>query len=127
VVFAALVAFTTVALGPAGAQAGANLGMTFAAPPRLVRGPGSPVMYAPAAPANYFRYGRRYYVFSNNVWYTSRGFYGPWAVVPPAYVPRPLLAVPVRYYRRPPRGWRRSQRGAPPHWGPRWGRRWRPR
>jgi hypothetical protein len=73
--------------------------------------------------ANYFRYGSRYYVYDGG-WHVSNGYNGPWAVIAPEYVPRPILAVPVRYYRRPPPDWRGWRRDAPPRWENRWGRDW---
>ena len=49
---------------------------------------------------------------------------GPWAVIAPEFVPRPILAVPVRYYRVPPPEWKRWHREGPPRWEPAYGRRW---
>lgn len=94
------------------------------APPRLVVVPSSPVTYAPSVSANYFQYGGQYYVFNNGGWYVSRRYNGPWAVIAPEYVPRPVLSVPVRYYRRPPPDWRGWRRDAAPRWSNNWGRRW---
>ena len=101
-----------------------HIGVNLPAPPRLVAVPSAPaVTYAPSVRANYFRYGSRYYVYDGG-WYVSRGYNGPWAVIAPEYVPRPILAVPVRYYRRPPPDWRGWRRDAPPRWEHRWGRDW---
>ena len=100
-----------------------HVGVSLPAPPRFVVVPGAPaVAYAPSVRANYFRYGNRYYVYENGGWYVASGYNGPWAVIEPAYVPRPILAVPVRYYRRPPSEWRSYRRDAPPHWDRHWGR-----
>ena len=101
-----------------------HIGINLPAPPRLVAVPASPVTYAPTVSANYFQYGGRFYVFDDGGWYVARAYNGPWAVVAPEYVPRPVLAVPVRYYRRPPRDWRGWRRDAPPRWSNNWGRRW---
>ena len=106
------------------AEAGANVGIHLAAPPRLVAVPASPVTYAPAVPVNYFAYGGRYYVFSNGGWYVARGYNGPWFLVAPEYVPRPILGVPMRYYHVRPGAWAHWRRDVPPRWEPRWGRRW---
>jgi len=81
-------------------------------------------MYAPDVSANYFFSGGQYYVFASGVWYASPGYNGPWLAVAPEYVPRPILAVPLRYYRTPPPAWRRWGREAAPHWDARWGRLW---
>lgn len=56
---------------PAHARVSVNLDFNLGAPPALVAIPGTPVLYAPSVPANYFFYGGRYYVFANGVWYTS--------------------------------------------------------
>jgi len=106
-----------------------DIGINLPGPPQLAPVPGTPVMYAPAVDSNYFFYAGSYYAFVNGGWYVSPGYGGPWAVVAPEFVPRPILAVPVGYYRvRPPawRSWRRQER---PHWESRWGRSWaeRPR
>jgi hypothetical protein len=45
-------------------------------------------------------------------------------VVAPAYVPRPLLTVPVRYYHATPAEWRHWRREQPPRWAHNWGRDW---
>src|SRR5689334_16500527 len=76
-----------------------NVGIELPAPPALAAVPGTVVMYARAVPGNYFFYDARYWVFTGGAWYASAGYDGPWAVVAPAVVPPPLLAVPVRYYR----------------------------
>jgi hypothetical protein len=104
-----------------------NIGISVPAPPHFAVVPGTAVSYAPAVPANYFLYGGRYYVFANGIWYDGRGYNGPWAVVAPALVPRPLLAVPVRYYHAPPAHWKVWYRGAPPRWQHHWVRHEGPR
>jgi len=101
-----------------------NIGIDLPAPPPLVVVPGTPVSYAPGGPANYFAYGGRYYVFTNGGWYVGPGYNGPWAVLPPAYVPQPILRVPVRYYHVAPASWNHWRREAPPRWAPAWGQRW---
>jgi len=108
-----LILAATAAPGRAGVSV--SIGINLAAPPPLVAIPSSPVMYAPAAPANYFFYGGQYYVFTRDNWYLGPDFNGPWTTVAPAYVPPPILAVPVRYYRVRPLEWRRWHPDAPPH------------
>jgi len=122
---AALVVVAVVsALGAGWATAGVNIGLTLVAPPQLVVVPGTPVAYAPAVPANYFFYNSQYYVFANGGWFVATGFNGPWVAVPPAWVPAPLLAVPVRYYRAAPVQWHHWHRAQPPRWVNVWGPEW---
>lgn len=109
------------------AQVSVNIGINLPAPPQLVPVPATPVMYAPAVGANYFFYGADYYVFANGGWYVSRGHNGPWALVAPEFVPRPILTVPVQYYRAPPSAWRGWRRETAPQWEPHWGQRWEER
>jgi|SRR5262245_1386051 len=110
--------------GPAQAAVHVSIGINVPAPPQLVVVPGTPVSYAPGVPGNYFFYGGQYYVFTNGIWYAGPGYMGPWAVVAPQYVPRPLLTVPVRYYRAAPEEWRHSRREHPPRWAQHWGPDW---
>ena len=105
-----------------------NIGINLPGPPQLVPVPAAPAIeYAPAVNGNYFFYDGEYYVFSNGAWYGSRGYNGPWGAVRPEYVPRPLLAVPVQYYRRPPRAWRQYRHENAPRWEAHYGRRWQER
>ena len=112
------------AAGSAHAGVRVNIGIDIPAPPLLVAVPASPVMYAPAVPANYFFYGGQFFVFTSGVWHVGPAQNGPWAVLAPELVPRPILAVPVRYYHAPPREWNHRRREGPPPWAPAWGRRW---
>jgi len=72
------------------------------APPQLVVVPGSPVFYAPSASMNFFAYGGRYYTFHEGAWFVATTYGSPWVAVAPAKVPRPVLTVPVAYYKVPP-------------------------
>ena len=107
------------------AQVGVNIDINLPGPPSLVIIPRTPVAYAPAAPANLFFYGGQYYVFASNGWYAGPTYNGPWGVIAPAYVPAPILAVPVRYYRKPPKAWKQWRREAPPRWEAAWGPDWK--
>jgi hypothetical protein len=107
--------------GVGDAQVGVNIGINLPGPPSLVIIPQTPVAYAPAAPANLFYYGGQYYVFTNNVWYAGPTYNGPWGVIAPGYVPAPILAVPVRYYRAAPPAWKHWKREAPPRWAAAYG------
>lgn len=73
-----------------------------AAPPQLVVVPGSPVFYAPGANMNFFAYAGRYYSFHDGAWFVATTYGSPWVTIAPAKVPRPVLAVPVTYYKVPP-------------------------
>jgi hypothetical protein len=70
--------------------------------PQLVAVPGSSVFYAPGVELNFFAYGGRYYSFHHGGWFVATTHGGPWVAVAPSRVPRPVLAVPVAYYKVPP-------------------------
>jgi hypothetical protein len=72
------------------------------APPRVVVVPGSPVFYAPSGHYNLFVYGGRHYTLHNGAWFYRTSAHRPWTFVGRERVPRPVLAVPVKYYRVPP-------------------------
>jgi hypothetical protein len=74
----------------------------FSAPPRVVVIPRTPVAYAPDTSYNVFVYGGRYFSFHDGAWFLAASHGGPWTLVPAEHVPRPLLAVPVKYYKIPP-------------------------
>ena len=74
----------------------------FPAPPRVVVVPRTPVYYAPDTTYNVFFYEGRYYSFHNGAWFLAGSHRGPWAFVPIDHVPRPVMKVPVRYYKVPP-------------------------
>jgi hypothetical protein len=74
----------------------------FPAPPRVVLVPQTPVHYVPATTYNVFFYNGRYYSFHDGAWFLASSHAGPWAFLPAPQVPRPVLAVPVRYYKVPP-------------------------
>jgi len=109
------------------AQVTVDIGIHLGSPPQLVAVPSSPVMYAPSVAGNFFFYAGHYYVFRKAAWYTGPRHDGPWTVIAPEFVPRPLLAVPVHYYRMPPPEWRRWHAGTAPRWEPAYGRRWEER
>jgi hypothetical protein len=109
---------------PATAQVHVDIGINLPAPPALVVVPGTPVYYAPHAPANVFLYGHQYWAFTRGAWYVGPNWNGPWAIVEPAYVPVPVLRVPVAYYPVPPSPWRGWARNAPPRWDAHYGGGW---
>lgn len=121
----ALFAFAFVA--PAHAQVHVDIGIHLPAPPKLVIVPQVPeVRYvrAPAAPVNLFLYGGQYWAFANGGWHVSGGHNGPWVVVGPQFVPRPVLMVPVQYYHVPPGHWKKWERKHAPRWREDWGPEW---
>ena len=108
-------------------QVHVDIGFHLPAPPRLVVVPQVPaVQYvpAPASPSNLFFYNGQYWAFSAGGWYVSGGFNGPWVVVAPQFVPRPVLLVPVQYYHAPPGNWKKWERSRPPQWQEEWGPQW---
>ena len=52
------------------------------------------------------------------------GYNGPWIVVAPQFVPRPILLVPTRYYHAPPGHWQQWEARQPPRWHEEYGREW---
>ena len=121
----ALFAFAFVA--PAHAQVHVDIGIHLPAPPQLIIVPQVPeVRYvpAPAARVNLFLYGGQYWAFANGGWHVSRGHNGPWVVVGPQFVPRPVLMVPVQYYHVPPGHWNKWERKHAPRWREDWGPEW---
>lgn len=87
--------------------------IVVATPPQLVVVPGMPVYYAPAVAFNLFFYSGRYYAFHNGAWFYTATPGGPWTFVALERVPRPILAVPVVYYKVPPGHWKKN---GPPPW-----------
>ncbi|MBI2884296.1 MAG: hypothetical protein HYY11_10410 [Candidatus Methylomirabilis oxyfera] len=83
-------------------------------PPPLVVVPGTPVYYAPSLSVNFFSYGRRYYTHHNGAWFTAANASGPWTFIGVKQVPRPVLAVPVSYYKVRPGHMKKG--GGPPSW-----------
>jgi hypothetical protein len=52
-----------------------------------------------------FRYGRNYYVYRDNHWYTSRRWRGQFTLIDDRLVPRELSRVPRQHWRNYPSGW----------------------
>ncbi len=95
-----------------------NLGINIGGPPQFVAVPGTAVYHAPSLPYNYFVYSGHYYLFHEGMWLTSVSYNGPWTVIALERVPRPILAVPVQYYKRPPHHW---EKHGPPPWAKAYG------
>lgn len=90
-----------------------SLGINIGSPPRLAVVPGTTVYQAPSMPYNYFAYSGKYYLFHHGMWLSAAHYNGPWTVVALERVPRPILGVPVDYYKSPPGHWKRH---GPPPW-----------
>lgn len=91
-----------------------SFGLNIGAPPPLVAVPGLPVYHAPAVPHNYFVYGGYYYLLHQGAWFYSPYHNGPWSSLVIHQVPRPVLRVPVTYYKKVPPG--HMKRGGRPEW-----------
>ncbi len=107
VVLQLVIALAVLAAVPAAAQVSMSINIApppviFPAPPRVVVIPQSPVAYVPDTSYNVFFFDGRYYSFHEGAWFIAHSHGGPWAFVPVEQVPRPLIAVPVRYYKVPP-------------------------
>jgi hypothetical protein len=110
---------------PAHAQIHVDIGIHLPAPPRLVIVPEvRAVQYVPTVNANLFFYGNQYWAFHGGSWHVSSGHAGPWIVVAPQVVPRPVLMVPVEYYRVPPGHWKSWHKKKAPRWHDDWGHEW---
>ncbi len=103
--------FSSVAATAGQVNVGVNIGIpgpppppaiVLPAPPRVVVVPNSPVSYAPSVDFNLFVYGGRYYSFHQGSWFYANRHSGPWTFIPTERVPRPVIGVPVTYYKVPP-------------------------
>jgi len=82
--------------------------------PHLVAVPGvAAVSYAPRLAHNYFVYGGHYYLYHGDAWFFGQHHNGPWMRLHLHQVPRPILRVPVTYYKVRPKHWRKA---GPPPW-----------
>ncbi len=107
IVFAGVIAASLSTPLVAAAQVSINVAIVpppviFPAPPRVVVVPNTPVAYVPTTTYNVFFFDGRYWSFHEGAWFLATSYRGPWVFVPVAHVPRPLIEVPVRYYKVPP-------------------------
>src|SRR5215467_16136617 len=72
------------------------------APPAVVVVPNTQVSYAPNVDFNLFVYGGRYYTFHDGSWFYATRHSGPWTFMPTERVPKPVVGVPMKYYKVPP-------------------------
>jgi hypothetical protein len=76
--------------------------------PRWAPVPEAPkVYYAPNLGQDMFRYGDRFYYFSQGLWQIARALGGPWQVI--ANPPAAFYNVPRECFRTPP-GWARGRK-----------------
>ena len=94
--------------------AAVSVDISIGSRPALAVVPGTAVYYAPHVAYNYFAYNGRFYVYQQDVWFSARAYSGPWTVIAFERVPRPILGVPVTYYKAPPKHWK--QKHGPPPW-----------
>jgi hypothetical protein len=87
---------------PSSEAHGPSISIDIGEPPELVLVPGTSVYYAPSVPLTYFLYGQQYYLFTQGTWFAATTYDGPWIIVSKQDVPKPILAVPVAYYKVPP-------------------------
>lgn len=106
---------------------GINIGVNMPRYPQLVLVPGTPVYYDAHANSNYFFYDGMYWVYSDDNWYASTWYNGPWDYVDPNDMPLYVLRVPVRYYRQPPTFFASWRGDRAPRWDQHWGNDWHAR
>jgi len=93
--------------------ASANLGVHIEGQPPVAAVRGTRVYHAPSLPYNYFVYRHTHYLFHRGIWFSAEDHDGPWTAIAIERVPRPILGVPVTYYKNPPGYWKKS---GPPPW-----------
>jgi hypothetical protein len=105
----AAVSLLAVAWAPAPGAAEVAVGVTVAPPiivgpppPLVVVRPVPAVRYAPSLGIDVFVYGGAWYYPYRGHWFVGRSHAGPWRPIPIAVVPRPVLAVPAKFYKAPP-------------------------
>ena len=89
--------------------------IVLAAPPPLVVVPGVPVVsYAPSVAVDLFFVDHRWYYSHGGHWWAGPTYRGPWTYVAVGSLPRPIVAVPVRYYKVPPGHLKKGPGAGPP-------------
>jgi hypothetical protein len=88
------------------------MGVSSAPPPRvviyeepvLVVVPGTPVYVVENSSYDMFRYGSFWYLSSGTTWYRASAPSGPYVAVEVRRVPKPVLTVPARHWKKHPHG-----------------------
>jgi hypothetical protein len=89
--------------------------IVLVAPPALVVVPGMPVVsYAPSVQVDLFFFNNRWYYPHGGYWYVGPTYRGPWTFVAVENLPRPIVTVPVQYYKVPPGHLKKLEGGGPP-------------
>ena len=65
-------------------------------------------------PAALFETEGYWYYWHGGHWFVGSSYRGPWTYVVVERLPRPILAVPVQYYKIPPGHAKKLQGGPPP-------------
>lgn len=66
-------------------------------PPEVVLVPQTDVYFVPGVEFDVFFYGGYWWSPRGDRWYRARSYDGPWGVVAPRFVPRPVYRVPHDY------------------------------
>jgi hypothetical protein len=105
----ALLCAASLASLPASAEVAINVNIAppppivLAAPPPLVVVPALPaVQYVPSLGMDLFFHRSRWYYWHGGHWFVGPAYGGPWTYIAVTKVPRPVLAVPVKFYKAPP-------------------------
>lgn len=95
-----------------GAYYGYSMALSSAPPPRvyfvdepvLVMVPGTSVYVVENTPYDMFRYGSYWYLSTGPTWYRARTPSGPYVAVELRSVPKSVLTVPAKHWKRHPHG-----------------------
>jgi hypothetical protein len=74
--------------------------------PRSILVPGTTVYVLEGDRHDYdcFRYGVYWYIWNDGFWYRSRNWRGPFTTIAVKYVPRAVINVPQKHWKRHPHG-----------------------
>jgi hypothetical protein len=79
--------------------------VAFREPPRLVMVPGTTVYVVQDGVRmdhDLFRYGVYWYAYDDGFWFRARSYRGPFRMIEVKYVPRAVISVPAKHWRRHP-------------------------
>jgi hypothetical protein len=72
-------------------------GLVIPAPPALLVIPGTYIYYPPDVDANIFFFHGVWYRSHGKQWFQAGDYNGPWKIVPPGKVPKPVRGLPGNY------------------------------